>query len=89
MLFRSRPGASPTLVQINEDDLVDDVRDMILKKYANSLGRSFDSPDVTLKIVSREHSHRHHGGSGTGGAPAPNERPLGPEEHMTRTLDAY
>jgi osomolarity two-component system, response regulator SSK1 len=45
-------------VSIREDDVVDDIRDAVLKKYANSLGRSFDAPDVTLKIVSREHFGR-------------------------------
>ena len=75
-----RPGASPTLVLISEDDLVDDVRDMILKKYSNSLGRSFDSPDVTLRIVARDHSHPRH---------SQGERVLGPEEPITRTLDSY
>ena len=78
-IWVKRPGASATLVVISEDDLVDDVRDMILKKYANSLGRSFDSPDVTLRIVPRDQSHRHSQG----------ERTLGPEEPITRTLDAY
>ena len=78
-IWVKRPGASATLVVINEDDLVDDVRDMILKKYANSLGRSFDSPDVTLRIVPRDHSHRHPYG----------ERTLGPEEPICRTLDGY
>lgn len=73
-----RPGASATLVQIREDDLVDDVRDMILKKYANSLGRTFDAPDMTLRIVSREEPGR-----------PQNERTLGPEEEMCRTIDAY
>ncbi|KAK4177562.1 response regulator mcs4 [Triangularia setosa] len=70
-----RPGGSATLVTINEDDLVDDVRDMILRKYANSLGRQFDAPDLALRIIPRE--------------PQRQERNLGPEEHMTRTLDAY
>ncbi|KAF0316131.1 response regulator receiver domain-containing protein [Colletotrichum asianum] len=69
-----RPGASPTLITINEDDLVDDVRDMILRKYANSLGRHFDSPDLTLRICPREQRQ---------------DRLLGPEEPMGRTLDAY
>ena len=78
-IWVKRPGASATLVSINEEDLVDDVRDMILKKYANSLGRSFDAPDVTLRIVARAHSHRH----------AHGERTLGPEEPISRTLDAY
>ncbi|KAF4312074.1 hypothetical protein GTA08_BOTSDO12260 [Botryosphaeria dothidea] len=76
-IWVKRPGASATLVQIREDDLVDDVRDMILKKYANSLGRSYDSPDVCLRIVSRDPASR------------PVERTLGPEEEMCRTLDEY
>ena len=72
-----RPGASATLVQLNEEDLVDDARDKILRKYGNSLGRTFDSPDVTLRIIPRPTSH--------GVA----ERVLGPEEMITRTLDLY
>ncbi|KAL1799610.1 hypothetical protein ACET3X_003647 [Alternaria dauci] len=75
-IWVKRPSASATLVQIREDDLVDDVRDMILKKYANSLGRSFDSPDVTLRIIPRDSQRA-------------GERTLGPEEDMCRTLDAY
>ncbi|KAG9242644.1 putative two-component response regulator SSK1p [Calycina marina] len=74
-IWVKRPGASATLVSIHEDDLVDDVRDMILKKYANSLGRSFDAPDVTLRVVPRENTRQ--------------ERTLGPEEPMARLLDAY
>ncbi|KAI9719570.1 MAG: hypothetical protein M1812_003341 [Candelaria pacifica] len=79
-LWVKRPGASPTLVTINEDDLVDDVRDMILRKYANSLGRNFDSPDVTLRICPRDTKHR---------ARESEWRTLGPEEPICRTLDAY
>ena len=68
-----RPGASATLVQINSEDLVDDVRDMILRKYANSLGRNFDSPDVSIKVQPRPQYG--------------NERVLGPEESICRVLD--
>lgn len=74
-LWVKRPGGSPTLVTISEDDLVDDVRELILRKYANTLGRQFDAPDLTLRIVSREGQRQ--------------ERVLGPEEPMARTLDAY
>lgn len=74
-IWVKRPHASPTLVTINEDDLVDDVRDMILRKYANSLGRTFDSPDLTLRICPRDQSQK--------------ERFLGPEEHMARTVDSH
>lgn len=73
-----RPGGSATLVQIQDEDLVDDVRDMILKKYANSLGKTFDSPDMLLRIVSR----------GDHGQPR-TDRVLGPEEQMCRTIDSY
>jgi osomolarity two-component system response regulator SSK1 len=73
-IWVKRPHASPTLVTVNEDDLVDDVRDMILRKYSNSLGRNFDSPDINIRIIPRDqHS----------------ERTLNPEEPMGRTLDAY
>ncbi|KAF2114140.1 hypothetical protein BDV96DRAFT_600865 [Lophiotrema nucula] len=81
-IWVKRPNASATLVQIREDDLVDDVRDMILKKYTNSLGRNFDAPDVTLRISPR---HDTNNSSATKGG----ERQLGPEEEMCRTLDAY
>ncbi|ESA43867.1 response regulator [Neurospora crassa OR74A] len=74
-IWVKRPGGSATLVTINEEDLVDDVRDLILRKYANSLGRQFDSPDLILRIAPRESQRQ--------------ERVLGPEEPMARTLDAY
>ncbi|KAF1354955.1 hypothetical protein BDV97DRAFT_344370 [Delphinella strobiligena] len=77
-IWVKRPGASPTMVSIKEDDMVDDVRDMVMRKYANSLGRSFDSPDVTLRIVSRPDGQR-----------GPTERLLAPDEDMCRTLDSY
>lgn len=80
-IWVKRPEQSATMVTISEDDLVDDARDMILKKYANSLGRYFDAPDVTLRIHPRESPHRH--------AKAAAARTLGPEEQLSRTLDAY
>ncbi|KAL2269363.1 hypothetical protein VTJ83DRAFT_1547 [Remersonia thermophila] len=74
-IWVKRPGASPTMVTISEEDLVDDVRELILRKYGNSLGRHYDAPDLALRIVPREASQQ--------------ERILGPEEPMARTLDAY
>lgn len=74
-IWVKKPGGSPTLVTINEEDLVDDVRDMILRKYSNSLGRQFDAPDLILKIVPREQQRQ--------------DRILEPQEPMARTLDAY
>ena len=49
-IWVKRPGSSATLVQIREDDLVDDVRDMILRKYANSLGRNFDARSEERRV---------------------------------------
>lgn len=72
-----RPGASPTLVTIQHDDVVDEVRDLVLRKYANSLGRTFDSPDVTIRIIPRERSQKE------------SERLLNPEEPICKILEAY
>lgn len=80
-IWVKRPGSSATLVIINEEDLVDDVRDMILRKYANSLGRNFDAPDVTLKICPRGDN------SSDRGRENRYERILGPEEPISRTID--
>ncbi|KAL9085199.1 MAG: hypothetical protein Q9165_007730 [Trypethelium subeluteriae] len=78
-IWVKRQGGSATQVQIREEDLVDDVRDAILKKYGNSLGRTFDAPDVDIKIFPRSHSQ----------SKRPKERVLAPDEDMCRTLDAF
>ncbi|KAI1979996.1 Two-component response regulator SSK1p [Ophidiomyces ophidiicola] len=78
-IWVKRAGSSPTLVCVTEEDLVDDLREAILRKYANSLGRTFDAPDVVLKLVPREPSSRQ----------SNSERFLGPEEPVGRTLDHY
>ncbi|KAI5278483.1 ssk1 response regulator receiver, partial [Ascosphaera acerosa] len=54
-------GSSPTLVRVAEDDLVDDLRDAILRKYNNSLGRVFDSPDLVIKLIPRQPRTRSNG----------------------------
>ncbi|OAX79921.1 hypothetical protein ACJ72_05757 [Emergomyces africanus] len=78
-IWVKRPNSSPTLVAVTEDDLVDDLRDVILKKYSNSLGRTFDSPDIIIKLLPREPSSRQ----------SSPERVLGPEEPVGRTLDSF
>ena len=74
-----RSGSSATQVPIGEDDLVDDVRDMVIRKFANSLGRNFDSPDINLRLVQRKYSARH----------SNHERLLGPEEIISKLIDVY
>ena len=78
-IWVKRPGSSATQVTIKEDDLVDDVRDTILRKYSNSLGRNFDPPDVTLRMVYRKQAARH----------SNSERTLGPEEPMLKLLEYH
>lgn len=78
-IWVKRPGSSATQVTLKEDDLVDDVRDTILRKYNNSLGRNFDPPDVTLRMVYRKQSARH----------SNSERTLGPEEPMLKLLELH
>ena len=77
-IWVKRPNAIATQVAINEDDLVDDVKDMVLRKYANSIGKNFDPPDVSLKVIVGPHSSRH-----------TNERILGPDENISKVLDLH
>ncbi|CDM36072.1 hypothetical protein DTO013E5_5553 [Penicillium roqueforti] len=74
-----RPGGSATLVPCREDAVVDELRDHVIMKYGNSLGRSFDSPDIAIRILPREGSNR----------PGLTERLLSPEEILISILDAY
>ena len=71
-LWVKRPSASPTLIHIHPDHLVDDVRSLILHKYPNALAR-LDAPDMTLHLVPR--------------APGP-ARLLAPDEPICPALDA-
>ncbi|KAI1819678.1 CheY-like protein [Xylaria intraflava] len=73
-IWVKRPMASATLISINENDVVDDVREQILRKYANSLGRQYDAPDLTLRICSREQQ---------------TSRPLQPDEFIVKVIDSY
>ncbi|KAJ9244638.1 hypothetical protein DTO207G8_2297 [Paecilomyces variotii] len=75
-IWVKRPGASATLVTVSEEDLVDDLRDNVMWKYPNSLGKSVDSPDLLIRITPREGSNRH-------------ERLLNPEESLVAVIDTY
>jgi osomolarity two-component system response regulator SSK1 len=78
-IWVKRPGGSATLVPCLEDAVVDELRDQVIMKYANSLGRTFDSPDIVIRIPAREGSNRQH---------TP-ERLLSPEEVLSSVLDSY
>ncbi|KAL4884175.1 hypothetical protein BJY04DRAFT_215605 [Aspergillus karnatakaensis] len=74
-----RPGGSATLLPTADDALVDELRDQVVLKYANSLGKTFDAPDIIIRIANREGSTRH---------PTP-DRILSPEEPLWSVLDSY
>lgn len=74
-----RPGGSATLVPCLEDAVVDELRDQVIMKYGNSLGRTFDSPDIVIRIVAREGNTRL----------TASERLLSPEEVLSSVLDSY
>lgn len=78
-IWVKRPGGSATLVPCMEDAVVDELRDQVIMKYVNSLGRSFDSPDIVIRIAPREGSNRQ----------ALPERLLSPEEVLASILDSY
>lgn len=74
-----RPGGSATLLPTSEDALVDELRDQVVLKYANSLGKTFDAPDIIIRIATREGSTR---------LPTP-ERILSPEEPLWSVVDSF
>ncbi|RPB24316.1 hypothetical protein L211DRAFT_785277 [Terfezia boudieri ATCC MYA-4762] len=74
---RRREG-SATMVDIREEDMVDSLKDAILKKYQNALARHYDAPDLQLRIFPRGASSRGN-----------EERFLSPDELVQKTLDEY
>ncbi|GIJ85762.1 ssk1 response regulator receiver [Aspergillus pseudoviridinutans] len=78
-IWVKRPGGSATLVPTMEDSLVDELRDQVIMKYANSLGKTFDSPDIMIRISPREGSNRQ----------STPERILSPEEPLGVIIDTY
>lgn len=78
-IWVKRPGGSATLVPASNDAVVDELRDQVILKYGNSLGRSFDSPDIVIKIYPREGSNKQ----------STPERALSPEEPLMSVIDAY
>lgn len=78
-IWVKRPGGSATLVPCLEDAVVDELRDQVIMKFANSLGRTWDSPDIVIRIAPREGSNRQ----------TNPERLLSPEESLSSVLDTY
>ena len=78
-IWVKRLGGSATLVPALSDAVVDELRDQVIMKYGNSLGRNFDSPDIVIRIFPRD---------GLNKQTTP-ERVLSPEEPLISVLDTY
>lgn len=78
-IWVKRPGGSATLVPALSDAVVDELRDQVIVKYGNSLGRNFDSPDIAVRIFPRE---------GLNKQTTP-ERILNPDEPLMSVVDTY
>lgn len=74
-----RSTGSATLVSCSDDALVDELRDMLVLKFANSLRRVFDPPDIVVTITPRGNSNLQ----------TFRERLLGPDEVLSSVLDEY
>lgn len=77
-IWIKRANASATQVPVAPGDLVDDVRDAVIRKYINSLGRTLDAPDISLRICPREQTNK-----------VGNERVLAPDEPMIPLINTY
>ncbi|PYH95326.1 hypothetical protein BO71DRAFT_474179 [Aspergillus ellipticus CBS 707.79] len=78
-IWVKRPGGSATLVPVSEDFLVDELRDQVIVKYSNSLGKTFDAPDIVIRITPRDGSNRQQ---------TP-DRMLSPEESLPAVVEKY
>jgi osomolarity two-component system response regulator SSK1 len=77
-LWVSEPGLTATTVPVQFGELVDDVKTLVLSRYANSLGKAVDAANMTITIMPRLR-----------GPPACFERSLSPDEDVFHLLDCY
>jgi osomolarity two-component system response regulator SSK1 len=76
-LWVCEPGSTATSVPVNPGELVDDVKTLVLSRYANSL-KAVDAANMTITIKPRQQ-----------GPPACYERFLNPDEDVFQLLDFY
>ncbi|KAI5957044.1 MgSsk1 [Candida margitis] len=53
-IWVKKPHGTPTTILAQKDDLVDDLKSQIIQKYPNSIGRSDDAANLTLKLVASD-----------------------------------
>ena len=76
-LWVCEPGSTATAVPVSAGELVDDVKTLVLSRYANSL-KAVDAANMTITIKPRPQ-----------GPPACYERCLSPDEDVFHLLDCY
>jgi len=76
-LWVCEPGSTATSVPVNAGELVDDVKTLVLSRYANSL-KAVDAANMIITIKPRPQ-----------GPPACYERCLSPDEDVLQLLDFY
>jgi osomolarity two-component system response regulator SSK1 len=77
-LWVCEPGSTATSVPVQAGELVDDVKTLVLSRYAHSLGKAVDAANMTITIKPRPQ-----------GPPACYERFLNPDEDVIQLLDSY
>ena len=73
---------TPREVELTDDFLVDDLREAILKKYPQSLGKNHDSADLSIQIPTR----RIINGDESDGSVVEGQRILRPDESVIKIL---
>lgn len=44
-------NGTPASIHLNSNDLIDDVKDAVFRKYPVALARQFDAPDVSVCLI--------------------------------------
>lgn len=88
-----RSQGPPTTVALSEDEIVDDLKFAIVQKFPVGLGRSYDSPDLTLRLRPRPFRPGMNSSSSTATNSAAHQHQhdlvLAPEENVARVIDTY
>lgn len=77
-LWVCEPASTATSVPVHAGELVDDVKTLVLTRYANSLGKAVDAANMTITIKPRPQ-----------GPASCYERFLSPDEDILELLDCY
>lgn len=77
-LWICEAGSTATSVPVQAGELVEDIKTLVLSRYANSLGKALDPAHMNFTITPRVR-----------GPPSCHERFLSPDEDVYQLLDSY